>query len=92
MRWPFAEWGASVIFSGHDHVYERLMIDGIPYFINGLGGGPIYAFLGNSEGSQFRYNDDYGALLATADSQQMSFEFYNRDGTLIDSYQVTKNP
>lgn len=92
MRWPFAEWGASAVFSGHDHTYERLMIDGIPYFVNGLGGGPIYEFLGNSEGSQFRYNSDYGAILVNADEQQMTFEFYNRSGVLIDRFQIGKNP
>ena len=25
MRWPFAEWGASAVLSGHDHLYERVM-------------------------------------------------------------------
>ena len=88
MRWPFAEWGASVVLSGHDHTYERLLIDGIPYFVNGVGGGPIYSFLGSSEGSQFRYNDDYGAMLVEADTQQMTFSFFNRRGELIDSYQI----
>lgn len=90
MRWPFADWGASVVLSGHDHVYERLLIDGIPYFINGVGGGPIYSFLGLSEGSQFRYNDDYGAMLVTADARQMTFQFFNRRSELIDSYQLMR--
>ena len=45
MRWPFAAWGADVVLSGHDHLYERLEVDGIPYVINGLGGGPIYPFM-----------------------------------------------
>jgi len=88
MRWPFAEWGASAVLSGHDHVYERLSIGGIPYFINGVGGGPIYAFLSLAEGSQVRYNDDYGAMLVTADERQMTFEFYTRDGQLVDTYTI----
>jgi tartrate-resistant acid phosphatase type 5 len=92
MRWPFAAWGASVVFSGHDHIYERLMIDGIPYFINGVGGGPIYAILGLSEGSQFRYNEDYGAMLVTVDPLQMTFQFFNRRGEPIDNSRITKNP
>ena len=90
MRWPFAEWGASVVFSGHDHTYERLQIDGIPYFVDGLGGGPIYWFTGQIPGSQVQYNQDYGAMLVVADSQQMTFQFINRKGQVIDTYQITQ--
>jgi hypothetical protein len=90
MRWPFQEWGASAVLSGHDHTYERLLINGIPYFVNGLGGGAIYYFVDVLEGSQARYNDDYGAMLITADDQQISFEFYSRNGELIDTYQMQK--
>jgi hypothetical protein len=37
MRWPFAQWGAEVVMAGHEHSYERLEVDGIPYFTNGVG-------------------------------------------------------
>jgi tartrate-resistant acid phosphatase type 5 len=90
MRWPFQEWGASALLSGHDHTYERLLIDGFPYFINGLGGGAIYYFVDVLNGSQKRYNDDYGAMLITADEQEISFEFFDRSGELIDTYQMQK--
>jgi tartrate-resistant acid phosphatase type 5 len=90
MHWPFAEWGASVVFSGHDHDYERLLIDGIPYFVDGLGGGPIYSFIGKIAGSQVQYNQDYGAMLVVADSQQMTFQFINRKGEVIDTYQISQ--
>lgn len=90
MRWPLKEWGASVVFSGHDHTYERLEVDGLTYIVNGLGGGPIYPFLIPAPGSQMRYNDDYGAMLVSADAAQMKLEFYNRQGTLIDQYTLGK--
>jgi hypothetical protein len=90
MRWPFKEWGASVVLSGHDHVYERLVIDGLPYFINGLGGGAIYYFTNIQEGSQARYSADWGAMLVVADRQQMTFQFINRMGEIIDTYNQTK--
>ncbi|MEN9563157.1 MAG: hypothetical protein RIR73_1401, partial [Chloroflexota bacterium] len=38
MRWPFKEWGADAVLTGHDHIYERLQVNGIPYFVNGIGG------------------------------------------------------
>jgi tartrate-resistant acid phosphatase type 5 len=88
MRWPFQEWGASVVLSGHDHTYERLLINGFPYFVNGVGGGAIYSFGQILDGSQVRYNDDYGAMLVIADESQMTFQFFNIGGQLIDSYQI----
>src|SRR5438874_6051403 len=33
MQWPFRAWGASAVLSGHDHVYERLNVGGLPYFV-----------------------------------------------------------
>jgi tartrate-resistant acid phosphatase type 5 len=90
MRWPFSEWGASVVLAGHNHIYERLSVDGFPYFVNGIGGGPIYSFDTVSEFSQFRYNDDYGAMLVTVDPSRMLFEFFNRTGMLIDRYQLNQ--
>jgi tartrate-resistant acid phosphatase type 5 len=89
-QWPYAEWGASTVLAGHDHTYERLSIDGIPYFVNGLGGGSIYHFVDILEGSQERYVGDYGAMLVEASQTQMDFQFINRKGKVIDSYSLQK--
>jgi hypothetical protein len=90
MRWPFQEWGASAVLSGHDHLYERLLVNGTPFFINGLGGGPIYYFGLTSEYSVIRYNGDWGAMLIEADKQQVIFQFINRLGEVIDTYQMSR--
>lgn len=92
MQWPFAAWGANVIFAGHNHVYERFLVDGIPYFTNGVGGGPIYDFTGSDPRLQARYNDDYGAMLVTADDLRMEFQFVARSGQMIDVHQIEKSP
>lgn len=95
MQWPFASWGAQAIFSGHDHLYERLEVDGIPYFVNGAGGATLYEFenIGNlppEAASIVRYNQDHGAMLVTASSTAISYQFYAVDGSLIDGYMVFK--
>jgi tartrate-resistant acid phosphatase type 5 len=90
MQWPFAALGADVVLAGHDHDYERLFVDGIPYFVNGSGGGGLYNFDDPLPETQFRYNADNGAMLVTATETDMLFEFYSRTGILIDSYTVTK--
>jgi tartrate-resistant acid phosphatase type 5 len=90
MRWPFQEWGASAVLSGHDHTYERLEENGIPYFVNGVGGGAIYNFTQVVAGSQVRYNSDYGAMLVTADPQTLTFQFITRKGEQVDTFTLTK--
>lgn len=88
-RWPYQEWGATAVLCGHDHDYERLTIDGFPYFVNGLGGGAIYDFGEILDSSQVRFNSDYGAMLVTADAAQINFQFITRAGVLIDNYTIS---
>jgi tartrate-resistant acid phosphatase type 5 len=90
MRWPFAAWGADAVLSGHDHTYERLLVDGIPYFVNGVGGGGIYEFVYPLSQSQYRYNAGYGAMLVTATEKEMRFEFFSRWGELRDTLLSTR--
>jgi hypothetical protein len=86
-RWTFAEFGAHVVLSGHSHTYERIFRNGIVYFVNGLGGKSLYSCGSLVEGSQGCYNDNYGAMLVSVISNtKLLFEFYYRDGTLVDSY------
>ena len=89
-RWPYKEWGASVVLAGHDHTYERLLVDGIPYFVNGLGGGSIYQFGAPLPESQARYNADYGAMLVQASDSSLIFQLFNRQNALIDTYTINK--
>jgi hypothetical protein len=90
LRWPYQEWGATAVISGHNHLYERVIIDGFPYFVNGAGGAGLYGFSTIVEGSEVRYNADYGAMLVTASADTITFEFYSitDGGTLIDTYTI----
>jgi len=88
MQWPFKEWGADVVMAGHDHTYERLIIDDFPYFVNGLGGMSRYGFDTPIPGSQVRYNDKYGAMLMTANETHLTFSFFNVDSELVDFYEI----
>jgi hypothetical protein len=90
-QWPFAEWGADVVFSGHDHTYERISKDGIYYFVNGLGGAGEYDFNDIIEGSQVRYNEDHGAMLVEVSEGIMNIQFINRMGEVIDEIELTKS-
>lgn len=91
MRWPFQAWGADAVFAGHDHTYERLAADGIPYFVDGLGGADRYEFRATAvPESQFRYNATHGAMQVTATETGVEFEFRDVADRVVDRLRVDK--
>ncbi len=92
MRWPYKDWGADAVLSGHDHYYERLNENDLIYFINGAGGGSLYDFGIPAEGSQKRFTGVHGAMLVTTADQSILFQFFTVDGKLIDQYTIYNHP
>lgn len=88
MQWPFADWGADVVLNGHDHVYERIMQDGITYIVDGAGGQSLYNFKTPVEGSEVRYNCNFGALLVDTTDTVMTLRFITIGGGLVDTYKL----
>lgn len=84
MQWPFAAWGADAVVAGHDHTYERLEVDGIPYFVNGLGGASRYDFYIIPTSSIVRYNAEFGAVLGEVTPEVLAFSFVNIKGEQVD--------
>ncbi len=91
LQWPYAKWGATAVISGHNHFYERLEVDGLPYIINGSGGRRLYKFGPAQAENKARYNVDYGAMRVLATEDCLNFSFYNRSQDLIDSLTLLKN-
>jgi hypothetical protein len=98
-QWTYEQWGADAVFTGDDHTYERILRDdngnghSIPYFVDGLGGAPIYQFQSSFvPGSAAHYNSDYGAMMVTVTDTAATFEFWSvaNGGTLIDSFTMAK--
>ncbi len=88
MQWPFQAWGATAVLAGHDHHYERIMKDGFPYMVNGLGGKSRYGLQAAVPGSMIRYNANDGAQLVVADDTTLTFKFIAKDGTIVDTYKL----
>jgi Calcineurin-like phosphoesterase/RTX calcium-binding nonapeptide repeat (4 copies) len=96
MQWPFEQWGATAVFSGHVHNYERILRDAnadgivLPYFVSGMGAGGGASFGTPVEGSAARYNADNGTMLVQVCATSCTFEFWSiaGGGTLIDSYTI----
>jgi len=97
MQWPFQEWGATAVISGHDHGYERIILNGFPYFVDGLGGqdksDPRYSFKNPPvSGSEVRYNSDYGAMKVEASDSSINFQFISQGGIVVDTYTLSTTP
>lgn len=88
MQWPFKSWGASAVLAGHEHLYERLFVDSLTYFTNGLGGRSLYPFGTPVSGSQVRYNANYGAMFVYSFSDSLVFTFYNLSINQIDYFTI----
>lgn len=88
-QWDFSE--MDVVFSGHDHLYERLVVDGVNYVVNGLGGQTKYSFAAEAvDGSVVRYNSAHGAGRLIATPTKLVWEFWNVYGALIDTFTLEK--
>src|SRR5205823_3748611 len=86
LQWPLQAWGATAVFAGQDHDYERLAKGGLPYFVNGLGGESFVKITTPIEaGSQAHFDTDYGAMLVDATGQAITFQFVSRTGAVIDT-------
>jgi len=96
MRWPFEEWGASAVLTGHEHTYERIERgNSFTYVVNGLGGNPyLYEISGPDcppvEGSKVRYNDSHGLALAVITPEEFRMCMYSlADGvTKVDEFTI----
>jgi len=92
MRWPFDEWGADLVLSGHSHVYERLEVSGLTYIVNGLGGGSKYDFIDILPESLVRYNQEFGAMRVEVSPSQINGIFMNTAGEIIDKFTIEHSP
>lgn len=86
MQWPYKDWGADAVLAGHDHIYERLIVNNLPYFVNGIGGAELYGYGTILPESQVRFNQDFGAMRVEAGSTSIKFQAYTRSGVLVDEY------
>jgi 3',5'-cyclic AMP phosphodiesterase CpdA len=99
MQWDFHGMGIDVVFSGHDHVYNRIEKreeKGTFYVVNGLGGKDTsncsFNPLSPEKFNSFCYGGNYGAVKATATHSRLVVGFYTIDSPLqpIDSVVINK--
>ncbi len=90
LRWPFKEWGATMVMSGHDHDYQRIEMDGLHYIVNGVGGQKLRDPFDKPEipGTKKRFYEEHGAMLVEVIPNQMRCQFFTKHGRLIDRFNI----
>jgi len=86
LQWPFKEWGASIVLSGQDHVYERLEVSGLPYVVIGLGGQATEPFGPRLGGSALQFRGEDGVLMVDASDSFARFRFLTTGGSVQDYF------
>lgn len=82
----FQRYGVNLVFSGHDHVYERIKPkDGVYYFLLGNSGELRYRNLKPSPDTATGFDTDNSFLLAEIDGDTLYFQTISRTGQVVDS-------
>lgn len=78
--------GVSVVFSGHDHLYERLTPqNGIQYFVSGAGGKLRKGGLRRTASTAAGFDADCSFMVVEIAGPDMFFEAIARTGTVVDA-------
>jgi len=82
----FMKYGVSVVFSGHEHFYERIKPqNGIYYFISGAAGKLRKGNVGRTELTAKAFDTDNHFMLVEIAGEEMYFETVSRAGQVVDS-------
>jgi hypothetical protein len=82
----FIKYGVDVVFTGHEHFYERLKPQhGITYFISGSAAKLRRGNIGNSGITAKGYDEGYTFMIVEIVGSEMHFQTIDADGKTIDS-------
>ena len=82
----FITYGVNVVFSGHDHIYERLTPQkGIYYFVEGASGQLRKGDTKRSATTAAAFDTAESFMLVEIDGNRLSFQAISRAGMTVDS-------
>ena len=87
-RFPYDAWGVSMVMSGHDHTMQHLIVDNVHYVVNGVGGGSLHYFEEVLEGTEFRLEQHYGAVMLDVSGDTLTARFVTTDNGMVHSFSV----
>jgi 3',5'-cyclic AMP phosphodiesterase CpdA len=82
----FEIFDVDLVFNGHDHAYERALVNNVTYIVTGGGGAPLYDIGSNwwTQHSEKAYHYCY----VTANQTTLAIETLHPDGSIIDSFKL----
>ena len=84
-------YGVNAVFSGHDHVYERIRPQhGVYYFVSGAAGQLRQGDLQRSPLTAVGFDADQSFLLVEIDRDAMSVQAVSRHGRVVDSVRLPR--
>jgi predicted MPP superfamily phosphohydrolase len=85
--------GVTVVFSGHEHIYERTVPQkGITYFIEGSSGQLRKGGVTPSALTAASFADDRTFMLVEVSGDQLFFQTISRTGQIVDSGVIVRTP
>ena len=82
----FVKYGVNVVFSGHDHVYERVKPQkGIYYFVSGAAGQLRRGNMEGSEQTAASFDQDQSFMAVEIAGSELFFQAISRTGRIVDS-------
>jgi 3',5'-cyclic AMP phosphodiesterase CpdA len=82
----FLKYGVDVVFSGHEHFYERIKPQkGITYFISGNSAKLRKGNIGETNLTAKGYDQGYAFMIVEIAGDEMYFQTINAEGTTVDS-------
>ena len=82
----FVKYGVNVVFSGHDHVYERIQPQkGINYFVSGAAGQLRPGNMRRSSQTAASFDQDQSFMAVEISGTDMFFQAISRTGKTVDS-------
>jgi calcineurin-like phosphoesterase family protein len=89
----FVKYGVNAVYSGHDHVYERLKPQkGIYYFVSGAGGQLRPGDLRKSPLTEVGYDAEQTFMLNEIAGDELFFQVISRTGRTVDAGVLHRQP
>lgn len=86
----FEQYGVQIVFNGHDHDYERSLVNGVNYIVSGGGGAPLYS-VGSGPYTVYAESTLHVVSLS-ANQHTLTSVGVRPDGTTFDQFTMTCTP
>jgi len=84
------EYNVDVVFCGHEHMYERSMINGVHYLTTGGAGAGLYFVQGGTNPNSIYVESTRHYLKVNVNENKLKIEMIKRDGSIPDVLEIIK--